>query len=138
MIALGTAILWRRFEILLVVVVAVWSADLLTLGLKAAIGRDRPFVVVPEPEPLILGVAGDSFPSGHAATAAAGATVLARYRPDLLPFVLVLAAGIAFSRVYVGVHYPLDVLAGALVGVATALLTLAAARRRSPRSRTRG
>ena len=74
-----------------------------------------------------------SFPSGHATVAFACATVLALAVPRLrVPF-FVLAALIAFSRVYVGVHYPFDVLAGAVLGVglATALRMLAAALRRS-------
>src|SRR5439155_13426235 len=57
-----------------------------------------------------------SFPSGHSATSFAAATVLAaRYRP-LAPVALAVAGGVAVSRVYVGVHYPIDVGAGAAVG----------------------
>ncbi len=75
----------------------------------------------------------DSFPSGHAATSFACAALLAWLTP--LPKVALfgLAALIAFSRVYVGVHYPLDVLGGAALGlaIATALRLLATGRRRS-------
>ncbi|MEX2211168.1 MAG: phosphatase PAP2 family protein [Gaiellaceae bacterium] len=119
---------------LVLVAAAAWSADLLALGLKAAFDRPRPFVDDPEPPPLLLNVLGDSFPSGHAATSFAGAVVLARYLPGRWPVLLVLALAIAFSRVYVGVHYPLDVIAGAALGVlvATALLMLVASRRRPP------
>ena len=53
--------------------------------------------------------------------------------PRPAPFVFLLAAAIAYSRVYVGVHYPLDVIGGALLGilVATSLRLLVRARRRS-------
>jgi membrane-associated phospholipid phosphatase len=62
-----------------------------------------------------------SFPSGHATTSFACATVLALMIPGLALPVFVLAAAVAWSRVYVGVHFPLDVLAGAVLGVAIGL-----------------
>jgi undecaprenyl-diphosphatase len=62
-----------------------------------------------------------AFPSGHAATSFAGATVLSFAFPKLAPYLYVLAAAVAFSRVYVGVHYPLDIVGGALLGVVVAL-----------------
>ena len=70
-----------------------------------------------------------SFPSGHAATSFACALALARFAPMLTIPLFVLAGLIAFSRVYVGVHYPFDVLAGTVLGLAlaTALPRLLAA-----------
>jgi membrane-associated phospholipid phosphatase len=126
-IGLGAALALRRPAILPLTAVTVWTADLLALGVKAAIGRPRPFVLFPEPGPLIVGVLGDSFPSGHAATSFAGAALLARVLPGRWPVLFLLAAGIAFSRVYVGVHYPADVVGGAILGtlVAIALRQLA-------------
>lgn len=133
-IGLGAALALRRPAILPLTAVTVWTADLLALAIKAAIGRPRPFVLFPEPAPLIVGVLGDSFPSGHAATSFAGAALLSRYLPGRWPVLFVLAVAIGFSRVYVGVHYPSDVVGGAILGmlVATALPRLAAALRRSP------
>ena len=97
-------------------------------------GRPRPAAALePDPEPLVDLPATYSFPSGHATVSFACATVLALAVPRLRVPLFVLAALISFSRVYVGVHYPLDVLAGAVLGVAIAiaLRTLAAALRRS-------
>jgi undecaprenyl-diphosphatase len=59
-----------------------------------------------------------SFPSGHATTAFAAATALALLRPGLRWWALALAAGVAISRVYLGMHYAGDVAAGAVLGVA--------------------
>lgn len=64
-----------------------------------------------------------SFPSGHAASAAAFATGVALELPGLALLVAPVAAAVAASRVYVGVHYPGDVLAGCAVGMGAAALT---------------
>lgn len=67
--------------------------------------------------------ASSSFPSGHSASAAAFATGVALELPTLAVPAGALAAATGFSRVYVGVHYPLDVLVGAALGVTAALTT---------------
>jgi undecaprenyl-diphosphatase len=120
-IALVLAALYRRWGVLLLTVVAVALADWSATGLKALFDRDRPPLRVPEPEPLVRVPDTGSFPSGHAATSFAGATILARAFPRLAVPLYVLAAAVAFSRVYVGVHYPLDIVAGAGLGVLVAL-----------------
>jgi undecaprenyl-diphosphatase len=120
----------------------VWTADLIATGLKAAVDRPRPFEVLPEADPLMGGTVGNAFPSGHAATSAAGAVALALLVRRFVPALALLAAAISFSRIYVGVHYPLDVVAGAALGAVVALAlsvlvralrTPAEARRRSAR-----
>jgi undecaprenyl-diphosphatase len=58
-----------------------------------------------------------SFPSGHAASAAAAAIALSVFHPALLPLWLALALAMAASRVYVGVHYPSDAAAGLAIGI---------------------
>jgi undecaprenyl-diphosphatase len=120
-LGLGTALALRRPAIVPLTAVTVWGADLLSLGIKVAIGRPRPFVLFPDPEPLLVGVLGNSFPSGHAATSFAGAALLSRYLPGRWPVLYLLAVGIAFSRVYIGVHYPADVVGGAILGLLTAI-----------------
>jgi undecaprenyl-diphosphatase len=121
------AVMWRRPWFLLLLVTAALAADGLSFAMRQWIGRERPPLVDRDPEPLVGVPHSGSFPSGHSATAFACATVIAWASPRLAFPAFVLAGAIAWSRVYVGVHYPLDVLGGAALGVlvATALLRLA-------------
>jgi YegS/Rv2252/BmrU family lipid kinase len=64
-----------------------------------------------------------SFPSGHSAAAFAGAWLLARHYPRLAPLWYAIAALTGFSRVYLGAHYPGDVLSGAVSGTVIAELS---------------
>ena len=103
--------------IALAATVSFFVASALNFVLKDLVGRDRP----PEAmgfDPLV-GVPGSpSFPSGHAMTAFATAAVVAVLAPRLRWPVLALAALIGFSRVYLGVHFWIDVLVGSLFGLA--------------------
>jgi undecaprenyl-diphosphatase len=135
LIAALAALYWRRPAIFLYVALADLLAGVSGALLRQAIGRERPPLRFSEPHPLVHVPGNSSFPSGHAATSFACAATLAWLTP-LSPVALyTLAALIAFSRVYVGVHYPLDVIGGAALGlgVATALRLLVEARRRSAR-----
>jgi undecaprenyl-diphosphatase len=124
--------------------VAILLAESISGALKVWVKRDRPRLSHPLPEPLLESPSTYSFPSGHATVSFACAAVLALAVPRLRVPLFALAALISFSRVYVGVHYPFDVLAGAVLGlllgfgVAIALRTLAAARRRSEPPMRRG
>lgn len=112
----------RNFSLrgLVLVVLALVSSFLLAdIYLKEVVARPRPFVEITGVNLLIPAPQDYSFPSGHAATAFASAMVIVSFIPRLFPAVALMAVTAAFSRVYVGVHYPLDVLGGALLGVIT-------------------
>jgi undecaprenyl-diphosphatase len=90
--------------------------------------RDRPFRSVPEINPLMPPPPDKfSFPSGHTAAAFVMATIFGTILPVLFFPLAVLAALIGFSRIYNGLHFPSDVLAGMMLGFGCAKLGLAIA-----------
>lgn len=94
------------------------------LLIKNLVCRPRPCAAFPDFPMLIAPPDSYSFPSGHSASSFAAAWVLFLRHRKWGALALVGAALIAFSRVFLFVHYPTDVLAGILLGTAFALLVL--------------
>jgi undecaprenyl-diphosphatase len=117
-IAVILAFRQRRPLVLVATVIAIEVASRAAAVLKSAIGRDRPPVGDLHVHPSIPVPHDASMPSGHAMTAFAGAVVLGAIVPRARWALLALACGIALSRVYLGVHFPSDVLVGAALGAA--------------------
>jgi len=97
----------------------------ITMGLKYAINRERPFNAYPN---LIFNKADPkdpSFPSGHTSSAFATATSLSLAYPKWYVIVpsFAWASTVAYSRMHLGVHYPTDILGGIVVGVLTSFIT---------------
>ena len=100
------------------------NAVIVNLVLKTWIMRIRPFVLEEGLE-LITQIPSDySFPSGHTSAAFATAVILFLGLPKKIGIpAMVLAVLMGISRLYVGVHFPTDVLAGAIIGTLAAMLT---------------
>ncbi|EJP6472644.1 phosphatase PAP2 family protein [Clostridium botulinum] len=92
--------------------------------LKNLVQRGRPFTAVEGINLLIKAPKSFSFPSGHTASSFAVATVVGRKIEKFKLPIYILAIAIAFSRLYLYVHYPSDVLVGALIGVISAKIIL--------------
>jgi undecaprenyl-diphosphatase len=95
--------------------------------IKIVTDRQRPFDVLPNVNTIswlgLTSASGPSFPSGHAGRAFAVVALLSVGRgPRIYAISFALAACVAVSRVYLGLHWPSDVLFGALLGIFTALL----------------
>ena len=113
----------RAVKVIISLLVAASAADLISYRvLKAVAQRPRPEISAVETHmPVHMRVesaSGTSFPSNHAANTTAEATVLWLALRRWSWIAILYAALIAYSRVYVGVHYPLDVIGGAAVGAA--------------------
>ena len=104
--------------------IALVVSHLIVQLFKRTVGRPRPSqtltarAAIAEPDRF-------SFPSGHAAASMSIAVVYAALFPVIALPVLVAATAIGLTRVFLGVHYPGDVLAGQLIAAATALVVLA-------------
>jgi undecaprenyl-diphosphatase len=100
--------------------------------LKPLFNRPRPYQVDSTITVIDAKPDTQAFPSGHAAMAVAGALAGSRLIPYSAWFWWPLAAIIAISRVYIGVHWPSDVIAGAIVGLAASWFVLGGRRPRPP------
>lgn len=109
----------QLWQVALAILLAYLVVD---IGLKPLIARARPFDALPDVHVVGWRPVTYSFPSGHSASAVAGAFVVTLMLPELHVLLWILAFGIAFSRVYLGVHYPIDVAGGALVGWAIGIV----------------
>jgi len=92
--------------------------------LKPAFGRARPANEMDGVHLLVKRTRSYSFPSSHAANTFAAAAYFSRFAPAMAVPLFTMAAVVSISRVYVGVHYPFDLVGGALLGLGCAALVL--------------
>ena len=112
--------------VLMLLVVAIGD-PLILAGVKDSAHRARPCVALPHVIERLSCGGYRSFPSAHAANWFAIATVACWFYRRSTWFMFPMAAAVAFSRVYCGVHFPIDITAGALLGAGYALVILFAA-----------
>jgi undecaprenyl-diphosphatase len=101
--------------------IALWAAHIVGPMIKHLVARPRPFLVYPDIKALVE-AHGPSFPSGHALCAFTCASLVCAFIKRHYVFYF-FAFLIAFSRVYLGVHFPTDVLGGALIGILIGWIT---------------
>ena len=114
LIALARGSTETRVGVLFAILAVVAADQISSSGIKPLVDRPRPFHVI-EGTRQLVGAFSSSFPSSHAANTFAAGTFLALRFRRWWP-VLVVPLTVSYSRIYVGVHYPLDVVAGAALG----------------------
>lgn len=118
-------------EVAILGFVALVLSNVLVILLKIMVAEPRPFMALPNVD-LLAPESGSSFPSGHTASSFAAATVIGlKYRQKskgnkywLIYPLLLFALIVGFSRIYIGVHYPYDVIFGGVMGVVCGLIIL--------------
>jgi undecaprenyl-diphosphatase len=113
----------RGLRFLVLAVVSVVVADAIgNYAFKQVFLRARPCIVLEGVRLLVGCTNSPSFPSNHAINAGALATLVVLYMPRVWLPAAALAVLVGYSRIYVGAHYPLDVLAGGVLGIVVAMV----------------
>jgi membrane-associated phospholipid phosphatase len=121
----------HRWVASVLLLLSIGAADLVAVrAVKPAVERVRPCHSLASVRAPIGCGSGKSFPSAHAADTGAAAAIVAWGAPALTPLALIIAVVVGISRVYLGVHYPSDVVAGWIIGAAVAAVLIAIARLR--------
>jgi undecaprenyl-diphosphatase len=113
-----------RIAVLLLVLGITLSDQLCNSVFKPLVGRMRPCNVLENVHLLIGCSKAFSFPSSHATNIFTGMSIFSFVYPRLKVGLFAIAALVAYSRVYVGVHYPFDVLAGVMLGIACTVIII--------------
>jgi undecaprenyl-diphosphatase len=118
-----------QFQNKVTVILALAAAIIARLGIKTIIlffyNHPRPFVLLSNVQPLIVTDVSEnfqSFPSGHAIFFFALSTVIYRYNKSLGTFFFIFSLLMGVARIFVGVHWPADILGGAVLGVLVGLV----------------
>lgn len=112
----------KKHKLAFLLIVGLMLDIIIVGGLKTIVGRERPYLQLPTR--ILVNESGMSFPSGHSERSFLSVTIISNFYPRYKLFLYILSSLIAFSRIYVGVHYPFDVIIGAFIGIITGIVIL--------------
>lgn len=96
------------------------SSTLVTQIIKHTVNRIRPYIKIDNLNVKMIGIDNYSFPSGHTTAAFSTAVITGLFFPNFFSGAIILASFVGVSRMYLGVHYPTDVLIGMIIGTGSA------------------
>jgi undecaprenyl-diphosphatase len=110
---------WTKNEkkLAFLLIVSIAAGALFIYPLKFLIDRARPYETIESARLLTPNEYDPSFPSGHAEMSLLAATVVSRFHPEYAKYLYAFSFIVVLSRVYVGVHFPGDVVAGMIIGI---------------------
>lgn len=117
----------KYFEIAKLCLIALLLSAIIAAGLKLLYQSPRPYVVLEHVHQLAQPTEPNSFPSGHTSSTLSVVTVLVyklRENKGIVVLLILFALLIGFSRIYIGLHFPLDVVVGAVIGIISGLAVL--------------
>lgn len=117
----------KAYETAKMCLFALVFCGVITLTLKMTLHEPRPYMVLDSVRQLTVPIDPNSFPSGHTSSIFSIVTVLVKKIWDeklIVCLLIVYAAFIGFSRVYIGTHFPLDIVAGAAIGIVSGVVVL--------------
>ena len=128
-IVLAVLLLWKggnkgRWAVLLIIPVIFLSDQISSHVLKSLFGRLRPCMVLSDIHLIGNKKTSYSFPSSHAANFFAAAVFFNYFYPRYRWWYFITACLVSYSRIYIGIHYPSDVIAGGIVGVLCAYFVI--------------
>lgn len=119
---------WVRKEKRLAMVMTggIIAGAIFTYPVKYLIDRSRPYEQIESTRLLTPFENDPSFPSGHTEMSFLAATIVSKFHPQYGKYLYTFSVIVALSRIYVGVHFPLDVIGGAIIGIIIGKLMLIA------------
>ena len=123
-IAALMTLVFQAFDLFLLLITAFSIERSLYTIFKKGFKRNRPANILRNYQSLVTPNDEFSFPSGHTSASFMMATIIGIVVPTLFPLFLIWAIGVGTSRVILGVHFPTDILAGAVLGTSVAFLSL--------------
>ncbi len=110
-------LLRKERKLALLIAVGIIVGAVITYPVKFLIDRARPYDQIASVRVLTPPETDPSFPSGHAELSFLAATVVSRFHPEYSKYLYAFSFVVALSRIYVGVHFPADVLGGVIIGI---------------------
>lgn len=104
--------------------IALTVSHIIVSIIKKMYQRNRPYLTYPETKTISKRLTDYSFPSGHTTAIFSIVTPFMLYMPSMAIYLFCLAGIVGLSRIYIGLHYPSDVLAGAFIGVGVGVITV--------------